>query len=497
MADDEVGPDVGPGLERAVHAVGVPGLILEGARTVVRRLRRAAAHVVGDHLDRAAGRDLALGDECAAVAPRADEPVGDVAELGGVVLVDEEDVHSDNPPVAPVPPYPVAAVPDPQPRSQELFDLLALTLVEGVGPMRVRALLEHFGSASAARAASAEALAGAEGIGPKLAFQLARGVSDRFIERELEIASAAGVRLVALGSPEYPALLAEIPDPPPLLYVRGDLPASDGRAVAIVGSRKCSPYGRRFARQLARDLAARGYASVSGLAYGIDAEAHHGSLEGGGRTFAVMAGGLSSIYPAEHAGLADAVAAGGALVSESPMTLKPERGTFVHRNRLICGLARGVVIVEAGDPSGTMATARHAAEQGREVFAVPGEVGREQSAGCLRLIRDGARLIRGIDDLMEDLAGIKTPAPAPVPLVSRAPAPPPVAPPPPSLPPAPPTPRLDAAQQAIWDALAEPLSLDELIRRLGVGAGEVQRTLMRLEMSRLVRRRPGGMLERG
>jgi DNA processing protein len=284
-------------------------------------------------------------------------------------------------------------------------------------------------------------------------------------------------------SPDYPVRLGELPDSPHLLYVRGAITASDAHAVAIVGSRRCTAYGQRMATRLAGGLARAGYTVVSGLALGIDGASHRGALEAGGRTLAVLAGGLSAIYPPEHVELAEQVAANGALISETPMMMEPQRGMFHARNRLISGLAIAVVIIEANDRSGALITARHAAEQGRDLFAIPANVDSAHSAGSLRLLRDGAKLIRDVDDLLEDLKGLRTSTPiasAPDRLES-APAPPP---------------QLDPVQQRVWDLLSEPRHQDEITRSLGLAAGEISKLLLMMEMKKIIRRAPGNLYER-
>jgi DNA processing protein len=368
------------------------------------------------------------------------------------------------------------------PDDNDLADLVALSLVPGLGPRLTQALLDRFGSAAAARQATVAQLETVPHIGAKLAHDFARALRETDARAELERASGYGVRLVPHYSPEFPERLKELPDAPHLLYVRGAVLPGDANAVAIVGSRKCTAYGVRMATRIAGGLARAGLTVVSGLALGIDGSAHRGALDAGGRTLAVLAGGLSSIYPPEHVDLADAVAANGALITETPLLMEPQRGMFHSRNRLISGLARAVVIIEANDRSGALITARHGAEQGREVFAVPANVDSSHSAGSLRLLRQGAKMIRDVDDLLEDLNGLRversstatTAAPAP-------PAPPPV---------------LDAAQQRVWDFLTEPRHADEITRGLGLAAGEMSKLLLTMEMKKLIRRAPGNMYER-
>ena len=297
------------------------------------------------------------------------------------------------------------------PDDTDLIDLVALSLVPGLGPRLTQALLERFGSAGAARRATAARAADGPAhrgkAGARFRSDALQAVNP---QAELERASGYGVRLLPRSSPDFPVRLTELPDGPQLLYVRGSITPADASGVAIVGSRKCTAYGVRMATRLAGGLARAGFTVVSGLALGIDASAHRGALEAGGRTIAVLAGGLSSIYPPEHVDLADEVANNGALITETPMLMEPQRGMFHSRNRLISGLARAVVIIEANERSGALITARHAADQGRDVFVVPANVDSSHSAGSLRLLRDGAKLIRDVDDLLEDLNGLRTPA---------------------------------------------------------------------------------------
>jgi DNA processing protein len=305
---------------------------------------------------------------------------------------------------------------------------------------------------------------------------------------------------VPLGWPGYPPPLATVPGAPPLLYFRGEWLEADARAVGIVGSRSCTAYGRKMAEQLARDLVRAGFTIVSGLARGIDGVAHRAALDAGGRTIAVLAGGLTEIYPPEHADLAARVAEHGALVTETPMTVAPQPGMFPARNRIISGLSRAVIVVEANAKSGALITATHAGEQGREVFAVPGPADSAASAGCLELIRKGARLIRNADDVIEDLRGIAVPEygeqanPERQRRGGRANHP--VADAPGSPAPSSPPPVLDAAQQRVFDALASRRHADELVRELGVAVGDLSRVLMQLELKKVIRKLPGNFYER-
>ena len=283
------------------------------------------------------------------------------------------------------------------------LDLLRLTMVPGVGPKTCLALLERFGSATGVLDARESSLREVPGVGPKLAEKVSRARREVDAEAELELCREMGVAIVARGDDGYPPTLGEIPDPPSLLYVRGTIAPADQLAIALVGSRKCTPYGLRIAERLAGSLARVGLTVVSGLARGIDAAAHRGALAAGGRTLAVLANGLGEVYPPEHEGLAHEVAASGAVISESPMGQGPLAGLFPQRNRVISGLSLGVVVVEATPRSGSLSTAKHATEQNREVFAVPGPVDSLPSRGCHYLIRDGARLVETVDDILEEL----------------------------------------------------------------------------------------------
>jgi DNA processing protein len=269
-----------------------------------------------------------------------------------------------------------------------------------------------------------------------------------------------------------------------LLYYRGTLTEADRRAVGIVGTRKCSSYGRRVTEQIAAGLVRAGYTIVSGLARGIDGVAHSAALKAGGRTIAVLANGLASIYPPEHVELSREVQRSGCVLSETPMAMDPQAGMFHARNRIISGLSQAVVIVEAGERSGAKITASHAGNQGREVFVVPGNVDSLCSAGTLQLLRDGARLVRNADDILEDLAGI---APVGDPVPKSAPAP--VQ--------APPPPQLEGDQQRVWNFLADgPKHVDGISRGLGIPVAQLQSMLMMLEMKKAVRRLPGNQYER-
>jgi DNA processing protein len=360
---------------------------------------------------------------------------------------------------------------------QDLLDLLRLTMVAGVGPKTCRTLLERFGSAGKVLNASESTLREVPGVGKGLAEKLVRARREVDAEAELDLCRRLGVQVVARGDDGYPLALGEIPDPPSLLYIQGSIEPADQLAIALVGSRKCTPYGLRIAERLASSLARVGLTVVSGLARGIDAAAHRGALNAGGRTLAVLANGLGEIYPPEHEELAREVVASGALISESPMGQSPLAGLFPQRNRIISGLCLGVVVVEATPRSGSLSTAKHATEQNREVFAVPGPVDSLASRGCHYLIRDGARLVETVDDILEELGPLVREVKArPEEPAIRHPA---------EL-------SLSDQERTLLGKLDDrPVAVDELIAGSGLTASQVMATLSVLEMRRLVRRLPG------
>jgi DNA processing protein len=365
------------------------------------------------------------------------------------------------------------------PFPSEIRDLLALHLVPGLGPRLTAALLERFGSAAAVRQAGKSELREVPHIGEALAAKFVESMRKVDVDAEMALMAKHNVDLLALNTAEYPAALASIHGSPHLLYMRGSVVPSDARAVAIVGSRRCTPYGKRAAERLAAELARAGYTIISGLARGIDGSAHRGALQAGGRTVAVLAGGLSRIYPPEHKDLADQVEKAGALVAETPMVLEPMPMMFPARNRIISGLAQAVVLVEAAERSGALITAEHAAEQGRVVFAVPGPIDSEASAGTNALLREGAILCRGAQDVIQELEGLMANPTAATPAATVA------------------LPVLDATEQRLWDFLGnEPRHLDDIVRALSVSVARLSGILLTLEMKRIIRRLPGNRYER-
>lgn len=287
--------------------------------------------------------------------------------------------------------------------SQETKNILHLSLIQGVGTKSAQVLIDIFGSAEKVLNATPSELEKIEGLSTKLQSCLVQKQLGCPLDRELELVQEFGCQVITFYDAAYPRLLKEIDTPPLLLYVRGELKPEDNLCIAIVGSRNAKDYGRRVSYQLAHQLVNRGMTVVSGFAMGIDTCAHRGALEAGGRTLAVLGNGLSLIYPAGNKELVDKVVESGALISEFPMGMKPMSENFPRRNRIISGLSIGTVVVEASNRSGALITARLASEQGREVFAIPGEIFSELSTGTHNLIDKGAKLVSTVDDLIEAL----------------------------------------------------------------------------------------------
>ncbi len=356
------------------------------------------------------------------------------------------------------------------------IDALRLALVSGVGPRTWQLLMAAFGSPTRVLEAMPSELEIVDGIGPRLSQAIARARHEIDAEEELALCEREGVDVLLAGEEQYPASLMEIPDPPGVLYRRGTIEPRDAMAVAIVGSRHASLYGTSQSERLAGGLARAGFTIISGLARGIDAAAHRAALQAGGRTIAVLGSGLLNLYPPEHSELAKDVAESGALLSEAPLRMGPHRNLFPQRNRLISGLSRGVIVIEASLKSGALITVRHAMEQNRDVFAVPGRVDSHLSHGCHRLIRDGVKLIESVDDVLEELGPLTKP-------VEQAPG--------------------EAIHHPIEVTLNElerqvlqqietsPTLVDAIITRSELPAMQVLSTLTILEMRKLIRRVSG------
>lgn len=363
---------------------------------------------------------------------------------------------------------------------EDVLSTLRLHLVNGVGPRTWVLLMERFGTPATALAASAQELQSISGIGPKLAAAIIAARNSSVAERELTLCRQHQIQILTARHAGYPEILKEIPDPPAVLFTRGDFAARDRFSIAMVGSRRCTLYGQQQAERFANQLARAGFTIISGLARGIDGAAHRGALQAGGRTIAVLATGVHDVYPPEHEDLAREIASHGVVVSESPFHQAPTPGMFPQRNRIISGLSVGVLIVEAARNSGALHTAKHALEQGRDVFAIPGRIDSLASEGCHDLIRDGATLVRSVDDILETLG--QNARPSGTDKVEKSEE----------------VPRdivLNDQEKLILNSLTlDPLHIDEIVRAVNQEPSRVLQTLTILEMKRLIKRLPGGHL---
>jgi DNA processing protein len=358
-----------------------------------------------------------------------------------------------------------------------------LRSVTGIGNLLFRRLIRAFENPAAVFESRDEALLAVEGVSARVVAALRRPWANRdAARRELDRADRRGIDIVTQANPAYPALLLEIPDPPPFLYVKGDLQRCHC-PVAIVGSRNATPYGHKTTRRISRDLVRHGITVVSGMARGIDTAAHEGVLEAEGFTVAVLGSGLECVYPRENAALFERIAATGAVVSELPLAAGPDAHHFPQRNRIISGMSVGTVVVEATRRSGSLITARLAAEQNREVFAVPGSIDSFKSIGTHRLIKSGAKLVTQVGDILEELPAWAWGPPerrGTSPSARREPRPP-----------------LTDREAAVLENLTVyPVHVDDLTRRLNLGPGELASTLLALELKGLVQQDPGKLFSR-
>lgn len=351
----------------------------------------------------------------------------------------------------------------------ELIYWLWWNRVPGIGSGRFFKLLNHFGSMSDAWRAPLEDLK--IFLGEKAFNEWKKILKEWDPEKELLTTEKNGFHVYCSRDPEYPVLLKKIPDPPPLLYVRGGFEYGDDIAVSIVGTRNPSPLGSYHARELALQLSNQGLTIVSGMARGIDSEAHQGALDAKGRTIAVLGCGLDIVYPPENESLMERIAGNGAVISEFPLGTGPLAKNFPARNRIISGLALGVVVVEAAQDSGSLITAGFAAEQGREVFAVPGNIGSDGSKGPHKLIRQGAKLVEGYQDILSELAIPHLTANE----IAQSSS----------------TDFNENEQKIIGVLNREPQHIDQVARNSGLPAAQVNSLLMQLELKGNVKRYPG------
>lgn len=354
---------------------------------------------------------------------------------------------------------------------------LTLNLLAGIGPVRVRRLLQGFGCPEEALRARREDLERIEGFGPELAQRVADWENQVDLVREGRRIREIGAQVVTQEDAGYPATLREVFDPPIVLYVWGRLEPRDDRGIAVVGSRRATHYGTQCARRLGFQLAHSGVTVLSGLAAGIDTAAHEGALAARGRTVGVLGGGLGKFWPPENKVLADRIADGhGAVVTEFPVDYNPDKQSFPLRNRIVAGWSQGVLCVEAPARSGALITVNQAADYGRPIYAVPGPIDRPTSEGCNTLIQNGARLVMSAADILDDLGWLIPPEPA----AGREPGG------------RPPSPVLADEERVVFDALGhEERQFDDLVSSSGLSAGAVTVALMKLEMKHLVQQRPG------
>lgn len=360
--------------------------------------------------------------------------------------------------------------------AEELIYLNALNRMIFLGPVRIRALLESFGSARGSWEASPGSLA----LVPELkgfAERLCRERRSVDPEREWRRLQELNISCISPECPSYPPLLKQIPQPPPLLYCRGSLRDEDNLSIAVVGSRRCTFYGKEVAHRIAGDLSAAGITVVSGMALGIDTAAHRGALDANGRTVAVLGCGPERCYPPRNADLMAAMINSGAVLSEFPLDTNPLPQNFPQRNRIISGLSLGTVVVEATEKSGALITAQYALEQNREVFAVPGNVGSPYSRGCHRLLREGARLVETVGDILEELAVGPVFRETAVSTQPEA--------------------KLAEEERRILELVPyQPLHMDEIIRLSGESAAYVGPLLLTLELKGFLRQLPGKYFSR-
>jgi DNA processing protein len=360
--------------------------------------------------------------------------------------------------------------------------LVALNMIEHVGPVRMRQLLEHFGEAPAILSASKSQLLHVRGIGEETAESISNWEKSVDLAGELKRIADFGCHVLTQADENYPPSLREIYDPPIVLYIKGTLTAKDKNGVAMVGSRMTTHYGIEVARKLAYQLAYVGVTVVSGGARGIDTAAHQGAMSAKGRTIAVLGTGINIIFPPENAELFERIAANGAVVTQFPFNRKADKQSFPIRNRIVAGMTLGTVVVEANLTSGALITANFATEYGRQVFAVPGRIDSPRSKGCHELIKKGAKLCEGAEDILSEFEYLFPASNRPTGASESGVLP--------AL-------ELSENEQKIYDTLSnEESSIDEVIRHSGLQSSTVSVGLLGLEMKRLVKQLPGKMFVR-
>jgi DNA processing protein len=362
---------------------------------------------------------------------------------------------------------------------------LILKNIPGIGNHLFKRLLDQWKSPEIILQQPIAELASIQGVSENLAHAIGKKSPTINAKKEIERARQLGITILSMNDENYPPLLRQLPDPPPVLYVYGQLIPSD-TCVAIVGSRNSTPYGETITRTLAKDLANNQITIVSGMARGIDTSAHKGALDANGRTVAVMGCGLETVYPAENKALFHSIAKNnGAVISEFSMGARPEAYHFPSRNRIISGMSMGTIVVEAGNKSGSLITARLALEQNRQVFAVPGQVHSQMTEGTHRLIKQGAKLIENAQDVLEDLGPFLNAHLQVLPdkkMSSREKDVPP----------------MDSIEKLIWDQLTiDPKYIDDIQHQMDITSSDLSVQLLQMEMKGLVEQHPGKRFSRG
>jgi DNA processing protein len=358
--------------------------------------------------------------------------------------------------------------------SDPKLDWLALSLIPGLGSMGIKTLVTKFGAPEAVFQASQSELAAVEGLKKEITGRIVRREFSMDPSKMAKRVERLGATLLTYGDSEYPPLLREIHDPPMLLYLKGKEIPPNNTFISIVGSRNPTPYGLKTAEEIAQGLARRGLGIASGMARGIDSAAHWGCLGGKGFTVAVLGTGIDIIYPASNKKLFDQITEHGAVITEFPPGAPPEPKHFPIRNRIISGLSKGTVVVEATKNSGSLITAELGLEQGREVFAVPGSVHSFKSAGCHHLIKQGAKLVENSDDILDEL-GLNYPFAQKTDTLKGQPLP-----------------LIEDTEKTIYEIIGDfPLHIDEIAREGGLEPSTVSSSLMKLELKGLVRQLPG------
>ena len=346
--------------------------------------------------------------------------------------------------------------------------LIVLNMVEDIGSVRTRALLSEFGSFEKVFKASADEISRVKEIGPIIGARVPQAIKEIDLKKEMGLIKKYGAKVITFLDKDYPENLKTIYDPPVVLYVKGKILPDDKLAMAIIGSRLASFYGLQTAEKLGFELASHGITVVSGLARGIDSASHKGALKAKGRTLAILGSGLANIYPGENIRLAEKICESGAVISEFPMRTIPDKGNFPKRNRIISGLSLGVICVEAAEKSGALITCDCALEQGRDVFAVPGKVDSMTSKGTNKLIKQGAKLAQGIEDILEEL-NLSTPG------VEQEKS---------SI--------LDKNENLVYTLLSsDPKYIDDICRESGIGLNRIAGILLNLEIKKFAKQLPG------